>query len=455
MKIALVFPRYKYPSGDPPLGIAYIAAYLKENSGCRVELIDTTFNTSSEYINSVFKHNDYDIIGISSMTSMIDDAIKVAEIAKANNPNSLVIAGGPHPSVLPNETLQNKNIDAVCIGEGESTFLEIVRNNGNLEGVKGVWFKKNGNILKNPGREPIGELDTLPFPARDLLPMNKYFKNWFQLDSVDPNLVGTSIISSRGCPYNCTYCQPTLMTLFGNKIRKRSPENILQEITYLREKYNINAFMFQDDTFIIDKKWALEICDRILDNGLDLKWGCNVRANLVSKDLLTRMKAAGLRKIFMGIESASQRILDDIYNKRITIEHVKRTVEIAKELELKVQGYFMLGAPTETVDEIKRTIKFAKTLDIDEATFSITTPLPRTYLYDKIKELIVKDYGLFDYYKTPVFRNTTGATPEEVVRLKKRAYLEFYLMPKRMLSTITSFFTLRGYKKSLNKLKRL
>lgn len=454
MKIALVFPRYKYPSGDPPLGIAYIAAYLRENSSCKVEIIDTTFNTSSEYISSIFKHNDYDIIGISSMTSMINDAIKVAEIAKANKPDSLVIAGGPHPTVLPDETLQNKNIDAVCIGEGETTFLEIVQNNGNLEGVKGVWFKKNGNILKNPRREPIEELDTLPFPALDLLPMNKYFKNWFQLDSADPNLVGTSIIASRGCPYNCTYCQPTLRTIFGNKIRKRSPENILQEIIRLKEKYNINAFMFQDDTFIIDKKWVLEICDRILDNGLDLKWCCNVRANLVSKDLLTRMKASGLRKISVGIESASQRILDDIYNKGITIEQVKRTVEIAKELELKVQGYFMLGAPTETVDEIKRTINFAKTLDIDEATFSIATPLPHTQLYDKIKELIVKDYGLFDYYKAPVFQNPTGATPEEVVRLKKRAYLEFYLAPKRMLPTITSFLTLRGHKKSLNKLKR-
>ena len=323
-----------------------------------------------------------------------------------------------------------------------------------MEDVKGIWFKKNGRILKNSRRNPIGNLDELPFPAWDLLPMDKYLKNWYQLDSVDTNLVGTSIIASRGCPYVCTYCQPTLRTIFGTKIRKRSSDNILQELTRLREKYNINAFMFQDDTFIIDEKWVRDICANIINAGLDLKWGCNVRANLVTKSLLTKMKSAGLRKIFVGIESASQRILDDIYNKKITLEQVKKTVIIAKNLNLKVQGYFMLGAPTESVAEIKKTIKFAKNLDIDEATFSITTPLPNTDLYKKFNELITKDFDEFDYYRNPVL-NLNDLSPKKLSFLKKKGYLEFYLSPKRITSTLKMLFTLSGFQKSMNKLKRL
>ena len=168
MKVALVFPRFKYPSGDPPLGILYIASYLEKNADCEIDLLDTTFNPSFKYVQSFFHEKSYDIIAISSMTSMINDAMEVARIGKISCPDSIVVLGGPHPTIEPSETLKNLNVDAVCIGEGEKTIAEIVQKNGDFNGVKGIWFKNNGEVIKNSPREPINNLDDLPFPDLEL-----------------------------------------------------------------------------------------------------------------------------------------------------------------------------------------------------------------------------------------------------------------------------------------------
>ncbi len=454
MKIALIFPRYKYPSGDPPLGIAYIAAVLRKNTKARIDVIDTTFDDSYKRAKILIAKNKYDIIGFSIMTTMLKDSLLLAGFAKKINPGSFVVFGGPHPTVMPGETIKNRDIDAVVIGEGEQTFLDLVKNIKNLKKVKGIWFKKNQEIIKNKPKEPIHDLDKLPYPAFDLLPIKKYMKHWFQLDSVARNLKGINIISSRGCPYNCTYCQPTLFKLFGRKIRKRSPKSIVEELKYWKKKLKINAFSFADDTFTFDKKWVKEICDRMISEKLNLRWGCNARANLVTEDLFMKMKKAGLRKVFMGIESGSQRVLDEVYNKRITIKQVRDAVKILKKLKLKIQGYFMIGAPTETEKEIKKTIKLAKELPIDEATFSVTTPLPETYLYNMRKKDIITDIRDFDYYKTCVYRSAGRLTPKKIEKLKKKALLDFYLSPKHIGETLKGFLTPAAVKKSLNKLKR-
>jgi len=348
---------------------------------------------------------------------------------------------------MPEETLKNEQVDAVCTGEGEETILELVNNNFSFEGVKGIWYKKKGVVVKNLPREPIEDLDKLPFPERDSFDMDKYMEYWFQLDSVAGNLRGVNILASRGCPYKCSYCQPTLETLFGKKLRKRSPKNIVDELEYLKEKYNINAFIFDDDTFIIDKGWVSEICSLMISRKLDLIWGCNARANLVTEELFRKMKEAGLRCVFIGVESGSQRVLDEVYNKGITLEQVESSATILKKLKLNVMGYFMLGAPTETKEEMNQTIRFASKLPIDEATFSITTPLPKTYLYDKTKDLIKKDVEEFDYYKTSVYG-------KDLSFMKRKALLSFYLSPKRIFSTIKLFITPSLFRKSMTKLKR-
>jgi len=451
MKIGLIFPRYKYPTGDPPLGLLYIASFLRANSSHKVDIIDTTFHKSRKEIIHILKTNSYDIIGIYADIVMIKQVFNIAELSKRIDPDISVIIGGPFATVLPSLTLKNEFVDAIVVGEGEKTILEIMEKNLNFKGIKGVWYKNKEKINHNQIRMPIKHLDVLPFPARDLIRMNEYIKNWHQMDSVSTNLRGTNMMMSRGCTYDCSFCQPTLKKIFGQKLRIRSPENVIEEMMILKEEYRINSIHFHDDTFILNKQWTNNLCKQIIDNSLDLFWSCNVRANLVTRELLKYMKKAGLAKIFVGIETANQYILDKIYNKKITIEQVKKTVKIAKELGIKIQGYFMIGAPTETIKQIKRTIIFAKNLDLDEATFSITTPLPGTYLYGIYKDSIKNEFEL-DYYKNYPFNDIEK---EKITTfLKKRAYLEFYTHPKRILKIIKMSFNPFSIQKTLNKLRR-
>ena len=453
MRITLVFPRYKYPSGDPPLGLAYLASYVRESTDIKVEIIDTTFGKSEKALASKLKKGNYDLLGIYSNITFIKYALQVAELSKKLNPNKKVIIGGPFATVMPKETLENSFVDAIAIGEGEQTLYDLIKNDLRFKGVRGLWYKDGDKIKINPPRKPIKNLDSIPFPARDLLPMKKYIRHWFQLDSVSLNLKGTHIIGLRGCPYNCTFCQPTLRKIFGPGIRLRSPENIIEELLHLKKEYKINSFIFEDDTFIINQKWVEEICKRMTEEGLDLLWGCNVRANLVNGPLLKKMKKAGLVKVYIGIESLSQRILDSVYDKRITVNQIKKSIIIAKKLGLKTQGYFMLGAPTETLREVESTIKFAKESDLDEAMFSITTPIPGTRLYEKTKSLIESNPNGFDYYKNYVFKDSPSRK-KSIMFLKKKAYLEFYLSPKRAHQTIKMFNPLIVHR-TMNKLKRL
>jgi radical SAM superfamily enzyme YgiQ (UPF0313 family) len=456
MKIGLIFPRFKYPSGDPPLGLMYVAAYLRQEVGCSVDILDSTFFKNTEtFCRYISEKEPYDLVGISLMTFMMYDAFDVARYIKTYYPRTKIIMGGPHPTVMPEQTMENRNIDAVCTGEGEWVMADVVRSDRNFQDVNGVWYRDGDQVVHNPDQESIQDLDKLPFPAWDLVPMETYFDHWFLMDSVQPGLRGTSLCASRGCPFKCTYCQPTLNAIFGKKIRKRSPANIVDEIEALKDRYRITAFAFQDDTFIIDKKWARSVAQEMIDRKVNLVWETNVRADLIPEDLLQTLYEAGLRKINIGIESHSQKTLDEIYDKKITVEQVEESVRIANKIGIKVQGYFMLGAPTEGIKDALDTIKFARNLDIHDATFSITTPLPMTYLYDKTKELIEKDLGEFDYYSTSVYKNSVTASSLALKMLKKWAFFSFYLTPKRMFKTLKLVLDPSQITKTLVKLKRV
>jgi len=448
MKIGIVFPRYKYPTGDVPLGICYLSSYLQKTNKITPTIIDTTFHSSINKTKKILNEK-YDLLCFSIMTTMIKDSLELANFIKEKHPDTKIIFGGPHTTVMPEEILKEKAVDAVVIGEGEKIFSDLIKNNLDFKKTLGVWYKDK-DIVKNKPNEFIHNLDDIPFPNIEQLDMKNYFKNWFQLESVKFGLKGLNIIASRGCPYDCTFCQPTLSRIFGKKIRKRSAKDIKQELKHWKDKYKIKAFMFQDDTLIADKKWTSEICREIKE--LNLLWGCNVRANLVEEETLRKMKAAGLRKVFMGVESGSQRVLNEVYDKKITLKQVENAVKIVKKLGIRIQGYFMIGAPTETLEEIKQTIKFSNKLNLDEATFSITTPLPHTYLYDMIKDKITKDVSDFDYYKNSVFNHELGA--KKLDSLRKQALLKFYLNPKRIHNTIGSFLTPQSFIRNLKKLKR-
>ncbi|MFH1641559.1 MAG: radical SAM protein [Nanoarchaeota archaeon] len=454
IQVCLILPRMKYATGDLPLGIAYIASLLRKSEICDLDLIDMTFDKGFGRVTNLLKNKSYDIVGFSVMSSMHIDALKIASIIKRANPNSVIVFGGPHPTTMPEDTINCPQVDAICIGEAELTFMEIVAKKGKFDRINGVWYKWGKKIIKNKPREYIKSLDRLPYPALDMLPINKYFKYWFQMDSVAHNLKGISIMASRGCYYNCSNCQPTVSKLFGKKVRKRQPKKIVEELLYWKNKYKITAFMFLDDTFVFDKKWVKNICYEIEKADLKLIWACNSRVDLIDKKLFKIMKKAGLRKVFLGIECASQRILNDIYNKGLKKISVSHEINKLKELGLKIQGHFMIGAPTESINDIRDTINLAKNLAIDEAAFHITTPLPGTHLYHKTKQLIGKEIGFFDYYRTSVYNSKAVLSSQKLNILKKTALLSFYLSKRRILSTVFSFFTITGFMKNLLKLKR-
>lgn len=457
MRIVLIFPRTRYPSGQPPLGILSMAAYLRRESNAQTDIIDLTFRKRPfDYLRDTLSARRYDIVGLSVMTSMLREAERASAIAHQTNPQALVIWGGPHATVLPDESLAQPHVDAVAIGEAEETLLDLVQRGGDPTGVAGIWHKAdNSSISRNPPRSLLQDLSSLPWPARDLVDMKTYSRAWYSLTAADPTLLGTSVITTRGCPYNCTYCQPTLRQLFGKKVRRRNVDDVLGELVHLKETYGLNAFMFEDDTFIVHRPWVREFSERLKEMKLGFRWGCNVRADLTTREILEPMVEAGLVQINMGIESGSQRILDQIYDKRITTGDVRQAVDMAKDLGLKVGGYFMIGAPTETHEEIERTIRFAARLPIDEAAFNITTPLPGTRLWEQTRDLVGGDIAEFDYYHTSVYNSPQVLPAKKLQGLKRKAYLKFYLFSPRRVPNVLKWSTsLLGIHKMMLRMKR-
>lgn len=454
LKTLLVFPRFRYPSGDPPLGVAYLAAAMRER-GLDVEIFDATFvRNPLERLRERLVRGLYDLVGVSALTSMIGDAADVARVVRESSPATMVVAGGPHPTVAPEHTLSLGVFDAVMVGEGEETLPQLVESGLRLGDQPGIAYLADGEMVRNDPAEVVADLDALPNPAWDLLEMDRYLGLWYQLDAVRYGVRGTSIMASRGCPYRCTYCQPTLGTIFGRRVRRRSPQSLVAEAEELKRRFGIEGLMWLDDTFLLDRAWMRELCEAMIEAKLGLIWGCNVRADVCDRESLQIMQQAGLRMVHVGIESASQRVLDEIYDKGITLEQVREAVEMASDLGLKVRGYFMLGAPTETEEEVRASVQLANELPLDDVTFSITTPLPHTYLYDSTLDLISAEFSHFDYYKSAVYDSDLVLPGQTLDRLKKLAYIKFYLGPKRLWRTIQSMLGISGLRKALLKIQR-
>ncbi len=455
MKVALVFPRTRYPSGDPPLGVAYMAASLRDSTGQTPVIIDTTFSKEPLlHIRGELQKDRYDLVGISAMVTMAGEALAAARLAKETNPDCLVIAGGPHPTTLPLEVLEEPAVDAVCIGEGERSFTEVVEKSS-LENVPGIYTRDGSGGLAGGASLPVADLDGLAFPALELLPMEDYLNHWFQLDSVQPGLQGVPVMATRGCPFKCSYCQPTLDHLFGKGVRKRSPENVIDELALRMEQFGINAYIFADDTFIADRKWVLSFCEELQSRSLGLTWGCNVRVDLVDRELLAAMQGAGLSKIYMGIEVYDDERRSEVFNKRLTRSHVEESLHAARELGIHTQGYFMLGAPGESRSDVWDTVRYAWRLLLDDATFNITTPLPGTLLFDNYRDRIVCRSEDMDYYKRYVFDEGNGITQGFLSRMQVIAYSGFYAKPRRLFKQARALGSLSEARRFVSKVRRV
>jgi len=394
MKILLIRPPgtgfYSYGF---PLGVGYIAAILKK-SGYNVIIYDA-LNDSPAFIREKISRENPDVIGISNQFSpQFDDVKSIARIAKDINKNFLVVAGGSHPSSCPSDFFNKTNcVDIVVIGEGEYTMLEIVQkisNNQPWQDIKGIAFKRNTEVIKNPIRPSIKNLDELPYPAYELFDMEVYFKlTNFSLDRPTFAYPGSeraiNLITSRGCPYNCVFC--SIHSVMGNIWRAHSPEYVINHIKFLIEKYKIKHIHFEDDNLTLDKDRFKRMLDLILEADLKISWDTpnGVRADILDEELLRKSKKAGCVYLVMGVESGDQAVLDKIVQKKLSLKAVETTSKLAKNVKLNLEAFFVIGFPGETIQNMRDTLNFAFKLQFRYGVYPIlliATPLPGTRLYE-------------------------------------------------------------------------
>jgi anaerobic magnesium-protoporphyrin IX monomethyl ester cyclase len=432
MKPRVTFVNPPYPTQPyqhtpfPPLGLGYLAAVL-ENNNYEVDVIDCQASKFSyEDFRRELGKRKSDIVGITATTRLYNSALKVAEIAKEVHPDCLTILGGSHATFWDEEALNEcPQLDVIVRREGEYTLLELVQRleaGKNIDDVVGTTLRKDGKIVRNPDRPYIEDLDELPFPARHLWPLESLRK----IEDV------FYLTTSRGCVYWCEFCSAVRM--FGRKFRMRSIKNVVDELEYLYKTYDATFFTFCDDAFTVDQARTKKLCDEILNRGLKIKWNCGTRVDMVSKDLLQKMKDAGCVSVWFGVESGSQHVLDEM-QKGISPEQTIKAVGWVRELGLKPAPNVLLGFPGETKESALKTIKFAQKISPDDvAYYNIATPLPGTPLYDRVKEngwLKITDFDKYDC-KTPVFE-TPMLSSKDLSELYEMAFRSFYLRPTYIL----------------------
>jgi len=430
----------------PPLGLMYIAAYVKEKTNYNIEILDCGVE-KIDYNNleNKIKNINPDIVGITAMTFTLIDVIKTAKLVKEVNPNIKIVLGGPHVNIYPEETMANSEVDFLVLGEGEQPFIDLlenINNPENLKNIKGIVFRdKNNNIINTGKRELIQDLDILPIPARELTHYTKYFS------IIAKNNPTTTMFTSRGCPYKCLFCdRPHLGKIF----RARSAENVVRELEKI-EQMGIKEVFIYDDTFTIDRQRVVDICNLILEKNIKLNWDIRARVNTVDLELLRLMKSAGCARIHYGVEAGTEKILR-VLRKGITLEQVKKAFAITKKTGIETAGYFMIGSPTENMEDIKQTIKLAKKLFPDYVHFSVTTPFPATELYFKGLQdgIIKKDYWKeFSKNPQPDFEPPAweeNFTRDELFKILIKAYKEYYLNLKYILRRLKELRSLDAIK---------
>lgn len=428
-----------------PVSLLYLGGML-ESQGVPVRIMDGQCDDLSEAsLLRTIEEMKPAFVGVTMLTPTSFDAHKLISIVKNHYPSLYVLAGGTHPTVLPQEVMEDRNIDVIAISEAEQTIVEIydiLANGGekkDLKNVAGIWYRDGDEVVKTADRPLYSDLDKIPLPMWHGVKMDLYH----QVPDSSFARPMRVMMSSRGCPFKCIFCSARQVS--GFKYRAHSADRVLEEIEILVNKYNARQIIYLDDNFIISKKRVFEICEKIMQKGYHKKvvWTAAGRADEVTEPLLKTMKDAGCKMISFGIETGSPRLLE-LIKKGEKKEHIEKAVAMAKKVGVKVRGTLILGLPTETREESLETIDFAKKLGLDFAKFSLATPYPGTALYNVALErglLHGKDWSRFNSQAgysnyDPVFI-PEGRTAAEMKQLQKLATKEFYLRPRQIMELVT------------------
>lgn len=432
MRILLIDPPYNrligFKSEWFSLGLAYLASFVAEKGfneicvynaehaddtkyksivkyakdiGDYKKAINSNLHPVWEEIRKVITSFRPDLVGLSVLTVKVPSAMRIANICKEINPRIKVVCGGCHPTINPEEILSSADVDFVVRGEGEQTFYELLlslkAHKVNYRDIDGLSFKEGRTVIHNKNRLFIQDLDDIPLPARERL---------LHVETYSPDQL-SMVMSSRGCPYSCGYCDSK--SIWRRKVRFRSIQNVIDEIVVLREKYGIRNITFMDDSFTLDSKRVEKLCLALIEQNINITWSCLTRVDMVSDKIISLMKKAGCTKVDVGIESGNERILR-LIDKKITLEQVRAAVQILRRHGMFWSGFFMFGFPTETENEVLDTLSFMKELKPDWANISIFSPYQGTKLYDLAKEKGMLsdpvDYTLYSHQNPHRFTDT-------------------------------------------------
>lgn len=448
MRILFIFPNWtkvfgtfssvaKKTSGFPPLNLALLAA-VAERDGHTVKIIDAEVEElSNENILEKIKEFSPDLIGLTSTSPMFHIVVDTARAIKQAF-DIPIIVGGTHVTIMKEKAFEDC-FDFLCVGESDETFpcfLKALEQKKDLSSVAGLIFRKNNNILFTGNPPPVTDLDKIPFPARHLLKMDRYITG-----TMRGRKIYTSVMFSRGCPFKCIYCS---IKVFGDKIRRRSVKNFVDEIELVIKKFGITHFYFLDDTLTLDRRYTLDLCDEIDKRNLKITFDGNTRANLVDDELIGRLVRSGMIRIGFGLETADPKVLK-IIRKGVPLESYITANKLTNKYKIETINSVMLGLPGETRESINKTISFLRrTKEIQHATYSIAMPYPGTEFYEMAKrgeyglKLHTEDFSKYQRYESAVL-SVNDITPQELIHLQKSGLLKIYLTPHRIIPMLRRF----------------